>query len=278
MLEGTIVPLAPDETIVAFANDLADAARPVAMRYFRAAPEVEIKADLSPVTVADRSVEATLREMIAARFPGHGIVGEEFGGQDRERDHVWVIDPIDGTQSFIVGSPMFGVLIALLHKGRPVLGIIDHPALGQRWLGVHGRPTLLDGRPVRVSGCTDLAAARFLTNSPHYYTMPEEPAALASLHAATRFTSYGMECHGFGLVASGYADLIVETGLDIFDYLAAVPVIEGAGGMITDWAGQPLTIGSGRTVLAAGSAVLHAEAARLLARGGIRPSAEQGWT
>ena len=106
--------------------------------------------------------------------------------------------------------------------------------------------------------------------------MPEEPAALASLHAATRFTSYGMECHGFGLVASGYADLIVETGLDIFDYLAAVPVIVGAGGVISDWAGQPLTIDSGRTVLAAGSAVLHAEAAGLRARGAIRPSAEQG--
>ena len=259
------MPLAPDETIVAFANDLADAARPVAMRYFRAAPEVEIKADLSPVTVADRSVEMALRERIASHFPGHGIVGEEFGEADRNRDHVWVIDPIDGTQSFIVGSPMFGVLIALLHKGRPVLGIIDHPALGQRWLGVHGRPTTLDGRPVRVSSCTDLAEARFLTNSPHYYTMPQEKTVLSHLHEATRFTSYGMECHGFGLVASGCADLMVETGLDIFDYLAAVPVIEGAGGVISDWAGQPLTIESGRTVLAAGSAALHGEAARLIA-------------
>lgn len=259
------MPLAPDETVVAFANDLANAARPVAMRYFRAEPEVEIKADLSPVTVADRSVELVLREMIASRFPGHGIVGEEFGAQDRDLEHVWVIDPIDGTQSFIVGSPMFGVLLALLHRGTPVLGIIDHPALDQRWLGVHGRPTLLDGQPAHASACADLAAARFLTNSPHYYTMPGEQAALASLHAATRFTSYGMECHGFGLVASGYADLIVETGLDIFDYLAAVPVVEGAGGVISDWAGQPLTIDSGRTVLAANGALIHADAIRAMA-------------
>lgn len=259
------MPLAPDETIVAFANELADAARPIAMRYFRAAPEVEVKADLSPVTIADRSVELALREMIAARFPGHGIVGEEFGAQDRHLEHVWVIDPIDGTQSFIVGSPMFGVLIALLHRGRPVLGVIDHPALGQRWLGVHGRRTTLDGRPTQVSACADLSAARFLTNSPHYYTMPGEEAVLASLHAATRFTSYGMECHGFGLVASGYADVIVETGLDIFDYLAAVPVIEGAGGMISDWSGQALTIDSGRTVLAANNATLHADAIRAMA-------------
>ncbi len=258
----------PDATAIAFANELADAARPIALKYFRSGPQVQVRADRSPVTIADQSIELALREMISVRFPGHGIVGEEFGAHDRDLENVWVIDPIDGTQSFIVGSPMFGVLIALLHKGRPVLGVIDHPALDQRWLGVAGRPTLLNGGPAQVSACTDLASAKFVTSTPHYYETAEERAVLARMHEATRFTSYGMECHGFGLVASGFADVILETGLDIFDYLAAVPVIEGAGGMISDWNGRPLTIDSGRTVLAAGNRDLYRAAAQVVARTG----------
>lgn len=260
-----MIPTPVPEELILFAGSLADAAGTVAMQHFRRNTPVETKADHSPVTIADREVEQTIRTLIAAHYPGHGVIGEEQESAGADRDLVWVIDPIDGTQSFIVGSPLFGTLIALTRGGAPILGVIDHPALGQRWVGAQGHPTLFNGAPVRVTTGRAMADATVLTSSPHYFSNAGSIASFGRLRAATRFTSYGTECHAYGLLASGFNDVVIEAGMEIFDYLAAVPVVEGAGGIISDWAGQPLTITSGDKVLATASRTLHAAALEILA-------------
>src|SRR5690606_18573354 len=154
---------------VALAERLADSAGAIVRRYFRSAVEVVDKPDLSPVTIADREAEAEMRRLIRAAHPDHGIIGEEHGAERPDADWVWVLDPIDGTKSFVTGRPLFGTLIALCHRGRPVLGVIDHPALGERWLGVTGAATTMNGKPVRVRGCADLGHAALFASSPHQF-------------------------------------------------------------------------------------------------------------
>jgi histidinol phosphatase-like enzyme (inositol monophosphatase family) len=247
---------APDD-LVSFAGRLADESGPIVKRLFRSGINVELKPDRSPVTVADRQAEAAIRKLIGAAYPEHGVIGEEYGEDRPEADFVWVLDPIDGTKSFITGRPTFGTLIALTHGGRPLLGVIDHPALGERWVGALGHPTLMNGSPVRTRSCPDPAGAALFASSPHLF-VGEAEAAFARVRAATRQVLYGSDCYGFGLVASGFADLQVDARLGIHDYLAAVAVVEGAGGIMTDWEGRPLTLASGDRVIAAGDAALHA--------------------
>jgi inositol-phosphate phosphatase/L-galactose 1-phosphate phosphatase/histidinol-phosphatase len=252
-------------TLLEFAERLADAARPVSMKYFRRPLDVELKADASPVTLADREVEEKLRRLIEARFPDHGIVGEEHGSSRAEAEYVWVIDPIDGTKSFITGRPLFGTLIALVRQGRPVVGVIDQPALGERWTGALGHPTRMNGAPVRTRPCDRLAEVTIMTSSPHYY-VGDDFERLERLRLGSRFILYGTECLAYGLLASGHVDVVIEAGMDPFDYLAAVPVVEGAGGRISDWQGRPLGLGSGDKVLAAGDAAIHEAALECLMR------------
>lgn len=254
----------PDDDLVAFAGRLADASGAIAMRHFRRNPAVEIKPDGSPVTVADKQAELAIRRLVAENYPGHGVVGEEHEDERTGSDHVWVIDPIDGTKSFIAGRPQFGTLIALLFQGEPVLGVIDHPALGERWIGAAGRPTTLNGMPVTTRRCASLADAILLTSSPHYYA-GAAATAYERMRREARFVLYGSECHAYALVASGYSDIVTEAGMDPFDYLAAVPVIAGAGGIMSDWQGRPLGLDSGDQVLAVGDPRLQERALELLA-------------
>jgi myo-inositol-1(or 4)-monophosphatase len=242
--------------MVGFAEDLAAAARRIALRHFRRPLEVEWKADESPVTIADREIETELRRLIRERFPAHGIFGEEFGAQPGE-GYTWVVDPIDGTQSFLCGVPLFGTLIALLHGVTPVLGVIDVPALDERWLGYAGAPTRCNGMTVRTSLCTDLARARVYTTTPDAFDTEawQRYDALSRCAAIRRF---GGDCYNYGLLASGHCELVVEAGLQPYDYLALVPVIEGAGGRISDWNGEPLGLHSSGLVVAAANATLWA--------------------
>jgi inositol-phosphate phosphatase/L-galactose 1-phosphate phosphatase/histidinol-phosphatase len=251
---------------VEFAHRLADASGAILRQRFRQPLTIEIKADQSPVTAIDREVERRLRDMIASEFPDHGVIGEEFGAERSDAEHVWVLDPIDGTKSFITGRPLFGTLIALCRAGRPIVGVIDHPVIGagERWIGAIGHPTRHDGKEVRVRCCADIAAAAIFSSSPHS-SRPENEQAFDRVRRAARQTLYSTDCYAYGLVASGLADLYVDFGLDIYDYLAAVPVIEGAGGIITDWNGDPLTIASGRRIAAAGDRTLHRIVLDLLA-------------
>ncbi len=245
-----------------FALSLADLAAPMAMRWFRRKLDVEHKADLSPVTAADREIEAAIRQRIARAWPDHGIFGEEHGQDNPDSDHVWVIDPIDGTRSFITGMPTFGTLIAHLVGGRPVLGVVAMPATGERWLGVAGRPTLFDGAPCHSSG-RRLGEARLYATSPDIFDEAGR-AAFERVSARALMRRFGGDCYAYGLLAAGHVDAVVEMGLHPYDYMALVPVIEGAGGVITDWQGAPLTLASSGHVLASANPALHEEILPLL--------------
>jgi len=247
-----------------FANRLADASGQILRRRFRQKINVEIKSDNSPVSDADRETESELRRLIGAAFPAHGVIGEEYGTDRPDAEFVWVLDPIDGTKSFITGRPLFGTLIALCRNGAPILGIIDHPAIGERWVGAAGEPTRFNGAPVRVRACSGIAAAAMFGSSPHSKT-PNNEIAFDRVRRAARQVLYSSDCYAYGLIACGFADLCIEFGIGIHDFLAVVPVIEGAGGVITDWTGAALTTKSGDRVIAAGDAALHRAAMGLLA-------------
>jgi inositol-phosphate phosphatase / L-galactose 1-phosphate phosphatase / histidinol-phosphatase len=249
---------------VSFAERLADAAGPLVRRYFRQPVEIITKADASPVTIADRETETLLRGMVAETYPGHGLIGEEFGAERADAEHVWIFDPIDGTKSFITGRPLFGTLIGLLQHGRPILGLIDHPALGERWIGAAGRKTTFQGRPVKARPCADIADAVLSASSPHMFADAAAEAAFSRVRERARLTIYGGDCYGYGLIASGLQDLIIEANNGIYDFLPLVAVLEGAGGVITDWQGRALGVHSGDRVLAAGDKRLHQAALELL--------------
>jgi inositol-phosphate phosphatase / L-galactose 1-phosphate phosphatase / histidinol-phosphatase len=251
---------------LAFAHRLADAAGEIIRRYWRQPIAVEHKADDSPVTIADREVEETLRALIRATWPDHGIAGEEFAAERGDALLVWCLDPIDGTKSFITGRPLFGTLIALSRAGRPILGVIDQCVLGERWIGLEGEATTWNGVAVRTRACPGLAEAVLYVTSPQMFRTPAERAAFARVERAVRLPMYGGDCYAYGLLALGFADLIVEAGLDQHDFMALLPVIEGAGGIITDWQGRPLRPGADGRVVAAGDRRVHEAALQLLNR------------
>jgi histidinol phosphatase-like enzyme (inositol monophosphatase family) len=248
-----------------FAGELADTARTISGRYFRQPLKVEHKSADQPVTIADRETEAALRQLIQKHFPDHGIFGEEYGQQDVGRRHTWVIDPIDGTKSFITGMPLFGTLIALLEHGRPVLGVIDMPVLDERWVGVRGKPTLFNGKESTTRHCEQLSRAVLYTTSTETFR-GADAKAYAALSSSVQLRRFGGDCYIYGLLALGFIDLALEAELQPYDYLALVPVIEGAGGCISDWQGKPLDLYSDGRVIAAGTPSLHEQALTLLDR------------
>lgn len=237
------------------AHQLADAARAVIRPAFRQRIPVDIKPDNTPVSIADKEAEAAIRALLAKSVPDHGIVGEEYGSERADADWVWVIDPIDGTKTFLAGKPTFGTLIALLHKGTPVLGVIDQAIVGDRWIGGSGQPTTHNGAPARVRPCPLLADATVATTGPTYFK-PEPWAAYQRVLAAARTPIWGGDCMNYAVLASGHIDLVIENGLKLYDFAALVPIVEAAGGRMTDWSGQPLTAASAGDVLAMGDATL----------------------
>jgi inositol-phosphate phosphatase/L-galactose 1-phosphate phosphatase/histidinol-phosphatase len=247
-----------------FAGELADAAGAIVRRYFRTKIKVVGKSDASPVTIADRKAEVAMRALIAKRYPSHGIVGEEYGVDRKDAQYVWVLDPIDGTKSFICGVPVFGTLIALLHCGVPVLGVIDQPIIHERWIGAAGRPTRFCGRKAATRRGQKIGDAVMFSTSPQMFS-----GLLASpyerLRRAVKLPRYGTDCYAYGQLACGHIDIVVEAGLKPHDFLAQVPIIQGAGGVLTDWEGKALGLESGPRICAAGDARLHREALRLLA-------------
>jgi myo-inositol-1(or 4)-monophosphatase len=249
---------------LALAGKLGDVAREISMRHFRTPLEVESKGDGSPVTVADRGIETQMRQMIRAAFPAHAIRGEEFAAEG-SGEFAWVLDPIDGTKSFVTGFPLFGSLVALTQDGRPVLGLIEAPVLAERWVGCEGRPTVFNGRPVRTRACQRVADAVIYTTTAETFSQIELPRfqALAARAALRRF---GGDCYLYGMLAGGHCDLVVEVQLKPHDFMAVVPVVQSAGGFISDWQGKPLTFASDGRVIAAGSEALWREAVEELRR------------
>jgi histidinol phosphatase-like enzyme (inositol monophosphatase family) len=248
----------PLDDLIALAHGLADLAGSVIRPYFRAGIEPQDKADGTPVTLADRAAEEAMRRALAETVPEHGVIGEELGLQNEGAELVWVIDPIDGTRAFITGKPMFVTLIALLHHGRPVLGVIDQPILNERWVGAAGRETLYMGKRASARRCSSLSEARLSTTGPQYFTEADRHA-FERVAARAEIVTYGGDGYQYGLVAIGGLDIVIETGLKLHDWAALVPIVTGAGGVVSDFQGRPVgTDGSGE-IIAAGDARCHAE-------------------
>lgn len=250
------------ETLRNFAEKLADAAREIVAGYHQKPyTEIETKADGSPVTVADKECERVLRAMIREAFPQHGIIGEEFGNENTDAEFVWSLDPIDGTKSFISRVPLYGILLGLLHEGKPLLGLIDQPATRERILG-DGRSTQLNGVPVHVSETPTVAQALLLTTD--LIDCEKEHGDKNwndLLHRARLFRTWG-DCGGYMLLAAGRADIMADPILSPWDLYPLLPILQGAGAAVTDWRGNdPLT---GTSILAANPR-LHAEALAILA-------------
>jgi histidinol phosphatase-like enzyme (inositol monophosphatase family) len=255
--------------LIHLAASLADAARDVTLRHFRGAGlavENEGRTGFDPVTVADREAEAAMRAILAAIRPADGILGEEYGEQPGTSGLTWVLDPIDGTRSFLAGVPAWGVLIGIDAGAGPVLGIIDQPWTGERWIGGLGAARMERGgmeTPLAVRPCAGLGAAVLFSTFPEVGTEAER-AGFEAVKARCRLTRYGLDCYAYGLVALGHVDLVIEAGLLAYDVQAPIAVIEAAGGIVTDWQGGPAHRG-GR-VLAAGDRCCHAEALAILSR------------
>jgi histidinol-phosphatase len=247
---------------LSLAGQLADVAREIARRNFRAPLAVERKADGSPVTVVDRDIETEMRRMIRAAFPGHAIQGEEFAAEG-SGEFTWFLDPIDGTKSFVTGFPLFGSLIALALDGTPVIGVIEAPALSERWVGCAGLPTMFNGKVVRTSDCGSVEQATVYTTTAESFD-PEERRRFDALSSRAGLRRYGGDCYLYGLLASGHCELVIEARLKPHDFMALIPVVEGAGGRITDWRGAPLGAGSDGRVVAAANEVLWRQSIAVL--------------
>jgi len=260
-LDAAVLESLPE--LMRFARAVADEARLTSLKYFRADPDLAIKADGSPVTVADRETERVVRDLLRRAYPAHAVLGEEHGWTPSDQPYTWIVDPIDGTKSFLAGAPTFGMLLALLYDGMPILGIIDIPALDERWCGVFGRPTTLNGRPVRTRACEAVKDAVLTIVSPDYLKTDEQPAVDALARGA-RVRRYSSDGYSHALLASGYVDMVIAAAQKPFDYLAVVPVVEGAGGCISDWAGEALGLDSDGRILVAATPELQRAALKVL--------------
>lgn len=252
-----------NEPLMAFMRDLAQASAREILPYFgQAHMGLELKSDDTPVTIADREAERVMRRMIEARFPSHGIVGEEFGTVRGDAEFVWVLDPIDGTKSFISAVPLFGTLIGLLHQGAPLLGCIHQPVLGQLMLG-DGTVTTLNGVPVRARDCDGLSRATLVVTDPLHPSQYQDGARYDALCRKARVVRTWGDCYGYLLVASGRADLMVDPIMNPWDLLPVIPIMRGAGATITQWNGQPAHAQGASSAVAAIPS-LHAEAMAIL--------------
>lgn len=250
-----------------FLDELAEASGAAILPFFRTQMTVTDKSGpgaFDPVTEADRAAELVIRRKIQVRFPDHGILGEEFGSDRTDAEFVWVIDPIDGTRAFICGLPVWGTLIGLKRNGSPVLGLMHQPYTGERFYGDGGRAWMRGPRgerPLMARKTSDLAEAIIMTTTPALFTDGKR-AAYDRLESQTRLARYGTDCYAYAMLASGHVDLVVETGLQPYDIVALIPIIEGAGGVITDWSGG--TASEGGDIVASANQQLHEKALRIL--------------
>jgi histidinol phosphatase-like enzyme (inositol monophosphatase family) len=262
-------PAAELQAIVRVAHELADISGPVILKHFRKTMPVENKAiggAFDPVTKADRGAEKAISQALASRFPDHGIVGEEFGTKSGTSPYQWIIDPIDGTRSFIIGSPLWGTLIGVLKDGVPVFGLMDQPFTGERFWSTDKAAyhSVRGGRPARLKTreCTRIEDAVLTSTHPDLFESPEQAAALNTLKEKARLTRYGGDCYGYCLLAAGLVDIVIETGLKPYDIVALIPIIERAGGVITTWTGG--SPASGGDIIATGDGRLHEDVLALL--------------
>ena len=256
-----------DPNLTDFFHVLCDAASEQTLPLFRSGLGVSNKLieDFDPVTEADRQAEVAIRTLIEDRFPDHGIVGEEFGRVRENAAHQWIIDPIDGTRAFISGLPVWGTLIGLYQDGIPVAGVMDQPFTRERYISVGGNSRLImagrDTTKLQSSSVGDISQATLMTTSPHLLTGAKEKSYF-EVEKAVKLFRYGCDCYAYCLLAAGQIELVIETGLNIYDIAALIPIIEGAGGVVTNWEGGDAS--QGGAILAAANRDLHKQALELL--------------
>jgi len=263
----------------AFVERLAQVSGEVILPFFRTTIGAEDKSRggvFDPVTEADRGAEAAMRRLIAQTFPAHGVIGEEYGQDRPEAEYVWVLDPIDGTKSFISGLPTWGTLIGLMHRGKPVYGMMAQPFTRERYFGDGKRarvrclaasrgdapPSEWTTRGLRVRACASLAEATVMTTNPSLILDERDRRAYRRVEQAARLARYGGDCYAYCALAGGFVDLVVETNLKPHDIVALVPIVTGAGGAITTWDGGDAA--KGGRIIAAGDRRVYDEARRLL--------------
>ena len=248
---------------VSFANTLADKSAEIIMQYFRHRFNIETKEDNTPVTNADRNSEEKIRELIKEKYPSHGILGEEYKQINLDSEFTWVIDPIDGTLSFIAGHKDFGTLIALLHNKKPILGIINCPAHQERWIGIQNQPTTLNGMAVTTSAVQEVKDGCAFTSG-LYFDDVKFKKGFDKIIKRVRYYRFGGDCYMYGMLASGLIDIVIEDTLKAYDYMALIPVIEGAGGIVSDKNNIAITLESDGSFVATANATLHKEVTDIL--------------
>lgn len=258
-----------------FVDDLATASGKAILPFFRTSLVADDKGGRSggfdPVTEADKAGESAMRHLIKRAFPSHGIVGEEYGAERADAEYVWVLDPIDGTRAFISGLPTWGTLIGLARNGRPCYGLMHQPFTGERFFGDGGRATYRGPIPgggtgerrLRTRRCASLAEATLSSTSPRNFAEAAQRAAFERVEAAVRHVRFGFDCYAYCMIAAGHVDLVIEAGLEPYDIVALIPIIEGAGGIVTSWDGGDPS--QGGAIVAAGDKRVHAQALALLA-------------
>ncbi len=252
------------QEFIALANRLADASGEIIRKYYRQPLLIRSKEDESPVTIADREVERILRDMIEEARPDDGILGEEYDNKEESSGYTWVIDPIDGTKSFMIGRPTFGTLIALCEGDRPILGVIDQPILNERWVG-DGEQTTMNGEIVQTRECRYVADAVVGATTPMMFDkIADYDRAYEIFEQGRSRMVWGGDCYMYGLIASGLMDIAFEQNLMAYDFAALVPIIKGAGGHISDWRGDDLTLNSAGKVVAIGDPTLWEEVSRII--------------
>lgn len=247
-----------------FANILADSGGEILRHRFNNPVNTNIKPDASPVTAVDIEVETKIRSLIEENFPDHGIIGEEFGNTRTKSPYQWIIDPIDGTKSFIAGYPLFTTLISLFFNNKPLIGVIDQPILKERWSAVSGKATLFNNLPLPVLTTEKKLAKAIIATTSLTYFSSEELLKFNKLKGKSATAIYGGDAYAYAKLASGKIDIVIDAGLKPYDFCALIPIIEGVGGVISDWEGTPLTLTSSGRVLACKNRMLHSEALELL--------------
>ncbi len=250
-------------TLLSFVNKLMDKSVDNIHKHFRNIDNIEAKNDLSPVTIADKETEKLLRKLISEQFPKHGIQGEEFGIENESAEYRWIIDPIDGTLSFMIGRPTFGTLLALTHNQQAILGVINQPISLERWLAYKGNGATLNGKKITTRKCDGLENATLCTTGPNYFST-DKLNIFNKIAAKARYTVYGGDCYSYGLLAAGHVDLVIESGLKQHDFLPLKTIIEEAGGIITDWQGRELDFESDGDVVASGDKKVHSQVLAML--------------
>jgi histidinol phosphatase-like enzyme (inositol monophosphatase family) len=251
-----------------FAQFLANQTTEIARKYYRKTNGEIQKEDESPVTKADREIEKKIREEIEKKYPSHGIIGEEYGKINEDSDFQWILDPIDGTSSFIIGRPLFGTLIALSYKGEVVVGLMNQPIINERWLGIKGQGAFFNDKKIKTRNCQEISDS-IICSSSSFHFHNDDQEILKKLTSKAKYQKiggiiYGGDCYSYASLASGFIDIVFDPGLQIYDYAALLPIITEAGGIVSDWQGNDLRLKSNVKLIACGNKELHKKALEII--------------